>query len=186
MENKGNVLIGSGVILAVLGFLGDAALERTHNENALNLERERRDAELILAAVDPEDLARTRETLRFYAKAGLVSDPDALLENLEKEDFLPRSEGAIACYSHSSAESLYPISGDDTTFVMGFVEGLPGRYDGNGIFRPKGYERADISGLAHFKELCQQGLPQACPTADSCWAGGATGGLYGYPRTGGG
>ena len=190
MPKASELLIGSGVLVAALTFLGNAVLQHFQSRSELELERERYETQLILRAIDPNDLAKTRETLRFYADADLVSNPDELRSRLDDEAFLPQSRGAIACYSHRDSGALYLLSGTagepDATYVMGFVEGLPGTYDADGIFRPRRYGRADISEIPYFAQLCSERLPSACPEADSCWAGGDTGGLYGYPRAGAG
>jgi len=84
------------------------------------------------------------------------------------------SKGAIACYSHSEAGSSYSVGKD--IYVMGIVSSLKGRYIGR-IFQPEGYEGKDISAEQTFKELCNARFPSC---KNGCWAGGDTGGFFGY------
>jgi hypothetical protein len=81
--------------------------------------------------------------------------------------------GYVACYSHDLAVSAYRVSPDIS--VIGLVR-LKGLYQGR-IFRPQGYETADISALSRFKAICRRAFP-VC-RGDRCWAGGDTGGFVG-------
>jgi hypothetical protein len=117
-------------------------------------------------------------TSDIHSNAGLVRDDGGKLADFltnHKGDIptLP-STGAIACYSHNQEGSSYAVSGN--IYVMGIVDGLKGRYVGR-IFQPQGYEGKDISADQDFKNQCNARFA-ACKGA--CWAGGDTGGFYGY------
>jgi len=76
----------------------------------------------------------------------------------------------IACYSHKSSLSRWPVG--DGIYTQGEVA-VDGSYDQWGICRPAGYEAADISKEEHFMILCAAKVPN-CNKGD-CWAGGETG-----------
>ena len=83
--------------------------------------------------------------------------------------------GAIACYSRNAPGSTHGVGGG--IYVMGIIDGMKGRYIGR-IFHPRGHEGKDISAAQKFKDLCNYRFPSTCK--GGCWAGGDTGGYYGY------
>ena len=70
--------------------------------------------------------------------------------------------------------SIYSAGND--IYFMGVINNLPSRYVGR-IFQPAGYEDVDISAEQTFKDLCNY---QFTSCKNGCWAGGDTGGFYGY------
>jgi uncharacterized protein YecT (DUF1311 family) len=78
--------------------------------------------------------------------------------------------GYVAVYTHDPANALYSSGGN--VYVTGFIR-LRGRYEGR-IFRPMGYESADISAALEFKKLTETLFPGR---RGGTWAGGDTGGF---------
>lgn len=86
----------------------------------------------------------------------------------------------VACYSHEAG--VYDVG---EFGVHGLVR-VPGAYPvsvasnfpDDRVCRPRGFERADISALRAFKELCNRNIPSC---HGGCWAGGDTGGFFDRP-----
>jgi len=91
---------------------------------------------------------------------------------LEEPGNLPVSRGALACYSHRD---------DGSISVVALIEDLPGHYDGR-IFKPIGFENVNLAESAYFQALCHETRPAACSSETKCWAGGDTGGFYGFKQ----
>jgi hypothetical protein len=169
MQKGGNFLLQSGIIAATIAMLGNLWVEHQRNQAEFRLENLRHDSELIIESIDPHDVGATREMLTFLVDVGLIENPGNLEDLLNEPGDLPTSSGAIACYTREAGSDIR---------VVGFIEEIPGHYKGR-IFIPKGYPD-DISGEPYFKELCHEHLVDECPTEISCWAGGDTGGYYGF------
>lgn len=81
----------------------------------------------------------------------------------------------ITCFSHNAKNAAYSLpanalpAGSKSIYVKGSLM-VPGKYDGQRICRPFGYETADISALTEFRGVCQV-FVSACRDG-SCWAGG--------------
>lgn len=166
----GNFLIQSGILAAFVAFLGNLWVTQQRNEAELQLEKLKHDSEIILQAIDTQDIGRTREMLTFILDAGLIDDSGDLKEFLSVPGNLPATRGAIACYTNGPGGS-FP--------VVGFIDDIPGHYEGR-IFKPKGYEIDDLGESPQLKALCHEHMPEACPNETTCWAGGDTGGYYGF------
>ncbi len=175
----------ASIFAALIAFVGNLvvsymqasnqlAVEKLKNAEELQLEQKTHQASLVEKAIT-SDLESTKKLFKFYLDTGLLSDPNGriakFLKNNENIPTLP-SKGAIACYSYSEAGSSYSVG---NVYVMGIIDGINGRYNGR-IFQPQGYENNDISAPI-FKHLCNSRFP-ACK--NGCWAGGDTGGFYGY------
>lgn len=80
------------------------------------------------------------------------------------------NRGFIACYAHGSDSGLRTIA--DGIQLLGYYD-IPGHYNIQGIFQPKGFEGQDISALQSFKDLCNKHFP-FCDDLNGCWAGGDT------------
>jgi hypothetical protein len=177
----------ASIFAALIAFLGNLvvsnmqasnqlAVEKLKNDEQLQLEQKKHQSSLVEKAIT-SDLESTKKLFKFYLDTGLLSDPNGRIATfLTKNEDVPTlpSKGAIACYSHSEAGSSYPVAGD--IYVMGIIDGLNGRYNGR-IFQPEGHESEDISALQDFKNLCNSRFPSC---KNGCWAGGDTGGFYGY------
>jgi len=172
-----DIAVITGIVAALIAFLGNVIVTYVQARNQLELESRKHEWDLISKAITT-DLESTANTLEFYVQAGLVRDEGGNLAKFVKyhRDKIPTlpSTGAIACYSHNQEGSSYAVSGN--IYVMGIVDGLKGRYVGR-IFQPQGYEGKDISADQDFKNQCNARFA-ACKGA--CWAGGDTGGFYGY------
>lgn len=102
--------------------------------------------------------------------------PEPAWRNIPVRNEYDKDNGCyIACYSHNSANSAYPIGQD--MFVMGVIR-VEGHY-AQRICLPKGYENKDISAELYFKDKCTKHLSHACQR-NTCWAGGDTGGWFGF------
>ena len=176
MSRNGTLILQSGVVAALIAFLGNLWVNHQTNKAELLLENRRHDAQLILNAIDPHDVGKSREMLTFILDAGLLYDPGELKNLLNEPGNLPTSRGAIACYTHPPVGSV-----NGGYQVVGFIEDVPGHYEGR-IFKPKGFEEIDLSKSPHFKRNCHEKFPNVCPGEESCWAGGDTGGYYGFEQ----
>jgi hypothetical protein len=118
------------------------------------------------------------EVLNIYVKGvgsfGTEPDPDASIVKLPTVNDYRATDGCyIACYTKDSENWVYAVS--DEIGVMGMVR-VQGYYEqGGSVCRPKGFETADISALASFKDLCDNNLNNC--QDQSCWAGGDTRGF---------
>jgi hypothetical protein len=172
-----DIAVITGIVAALIAFLGNVVVTYVQARNQLELESRKHEWDLVSKAITP-DLESTTKMLKFYLRTGLVHDDGGKLADFVKnhEEEIPTlpSFGAIACYSHNQEGSSYAVSGN--IYVMGIVDGLKGRYVGR-IFQPLGYEGKDISADQDFKNQCNARFA-ACKGA--CWAGGDTGGFYGY------
>jgi hypothetical protein len=113
----------------------------------------------------------------FKENVGVVNHPfegssERVLPTINKFKGVPGCY--IACYSHNTKNSIYPVSSN--IYVMGQIR-VPGHYEGR-ICQPHGFENQDISSATAFKLKCSKNLPEAC-SQSSCWAGGDTGGWFG-------
>ena len=174
-SDKGvNWTVFTGIAAAFVAFIGNLVVTYVQAQNTLALETQRHESELVNKAIT-DDLPSTRKMLKFYVDTGLIHN-DNLAHALKDDQNIPTliSKGALACYSHYEKGSSYAVSSD--IFVMGIVEGIRGKYVGR-IFQPQGFEGKDISAENQFKALCNSRFP-ACESG--CWAGGDTGGMYGY------
>ena len=174
----GKILLGSGVLAAIIAILGNMWVVHQGNDASLRLEKRKHDADIILQAIDPHDIGKTREMLKFIVDARLIEESAVDLKNLlDEPGNLPTMRGAIACYCRQNVDG--ECSSEGPARVVGFVEDLPGSYEGR-IFKPRGYEGDDLSTSAHFEALCHTKLPDECSDETICWAGGDTGGYYGF------
>jgi hypothetical protein len=176
----------ASIFAALIAFVGNLvvsymqasnqlAVEKLKNTDELVIEKQTHQASLVEKAIT-SDLESTKKLFKFYLDTGLLSDPNGriakFIKNNEDIPTLP-SKGAIACFSYSEAGSSYSVGGN--VYVMGIIDGINGRYNGR-MFQPQGYENNDISAPI-FKDLCNSRFP-SCKRG--CWAGGDTGGFYGY------
>lgn len=75
----------------------------------------------------------------------------------------------ITCFSHNAKSALYPLhQAGKPIYVKGSVM-VPGTRNARNICRPFGYEKADISALSEFKDICKV-FVKSC--GNNCWAGG--------------
>lgn len=173
--SKSNLAVYSGIVVALIALIGNFV----NSYEQTQIEKLRHDSELIVSAIR-DDIGQTRKMLEFFLDSGLIDDPGNLRSQISSPDTMPNSTGAIACYAGKEFGGLYEISGTENV-VMGFVEGLHGHYQ-NRIFQPQGFEGEDISNLLYFKNLCAEEI-ESCIDSNGisqCWAGGDTGGLYGF------
>ena len=177
MSSSANLLLRSGVVAALIAFLGNVWVTHQGNVASLMQEKRKHDADMILQAIDPTDIGRTREMLKFIIDANLIENSGDLKSLLEEPGNLPATRGAIACYAHQNEDGASGTEGPIR--VVGIVEDIPGYYEGR-LFRPQGFEGADLSESDHFRMMCHRNLPTACPDETICWAGGDTGGYYGF------
>jgi len=174
MSKNGNLLLQSGVVAALVAFLGNLWVNHQANTAKLLLENRRHDSDLIINVIDPHDVGQTREMLTFILDAGLINDPGDLKNLLTEPGNLPTMSGAIACYTdqvNGNAGGKFP--------VVGFIENIPGHYEGR-VFKPRGHEGDDLGVSVYFKMMCHERFPDVCPSDADCWAGGDTGGYYGF------
>ncbi len=83
------------------------------------------------------------------------------------------SGGYVAVYTHDRSAGVYAVGAD--IFVAAQVR-LRGAYEGR-VFVPAGFAGRDISADPDFKSLCEA---VASGATGGSWAGGDTGGWYGY------
>jgi hypothetical protein len=182
-----DLAILASIFAALIAFLGNLVVtsiqdsnqlevEKLKNRNELAMEERKHQSDLVDKAIT-SDLESTKKLFKFYLDTGLLTDSGGRIAKFLKNDknipVLP-SKGSIACYSHSEVGSSYSVGKD--IYVMGIVDGLKGRYVGR-TFQPEGYEGQDISALSVFKDQCNARFPSC---KNGCWAGGDTGGFYGY------
>jgi hypothetical protein len=172
-----DLAILTSIIAALIAFVSSIVVTYIQQNNNLKVEEKKHESSLIDKAINGGDLETTKKLFKFYLDTGLLTDPGgkikAYLKNGENIPTIPL-KGSIACYSHNEENSAYPVGSQ--IYVMGIIDGLKGRYNGR-IFQPEGHENEDISALQEFKDQCNSRFP-ACKRG--CWAGGDTGGFYGY------
>jgi len=176
------------IFAALIAFFGNLAVtamqargqlefETIKNRNQMEMEEKKHQSALVDKAIDNEDLETTKKLFKFYLETCLLTDLDGRIDKYLKDDKnIPTrpSKGAISFYSHSLAGSSYSVG--QNIYVMGIIDGLKGQYKGR-IFQPEGYENQDISSNQDFKNQCNARFPSC---NNGCWAGGDTGGFYGY------
>jgi hypothetical protein len=167
-----DLLIQSGILAAVVAFAGNLWVTHQANKANLNLEKRKHESELIIQAIDPHNIRKSRKMLKFIVDVGLIEDSSKLKKLLEVPGNLPATRGAVACYAHRD---------NGSTPAVALIEDLPGRYDGR-IFKPMGFEDVNLSESAYFKALCHETHAAECPSETDCWAGGDTGGFYGLKQ----